>query len=140
MLRRCNEPTNAPVGLPGGSRRHLLARVSGVRRGGRSVENLIGDRPGRSLEQRSARHGPNATSSDGEVGKPTAIAVASDSTGTKLVAVGRDIWTSTNGGVGWIDRTPSGPAHDQVWTSIASDVTGMNLGTGLASSAGRCTQ
>jgi hypothetical protein len=62
--------------------------------------------------------------------------VASDSTGTKLVAAtnGGDIWTSTNGGVTWTDRTSSGPAHGPPnaiggwgWASVASDSTGDRL-------------
>jgi hypothetical protein len=71
------------------------------------------------------------------------ISVASSSTGTKLVALSGgvspescsggcsgvgDIWTSTDSGVTWIDRTPStGPVHDALWTSVASDLSGMNL-------------
>ena len=27
----------------------------------------------------------------------------------------------------WTDQTPSGPAHDQYWMSVASDSTGANL-------------
>ena len=53
--------------------------------------------------------------------------VASDATGTKLVAAVNtgDIWTSTDGGVTWSD---SGPATSwQVWFSVASDSTGTNL-------------
>jgi hypothetical protein len=68
--------------------------------------------------------------------------VASDSSGKNLVAVIKpvhpidrppavqdsgDIWTSTDGGLTWTDQTPSGAAHDQSWTSVASDATGMNL-------------
>jgi hypothetical protein len=58
---------------------------------------------------------------------PAALAVASDSTGMRLVVVGTDIWTSTNGGSTWANRTPSGPAHNHTWTSVASDSTGMKL-------------
>jgi hypothetical protein len=58
---------------------------------------------------------------------------ASDSTGTNLAAVAfeGDIWTSTNGGATWTDRTTatgSNPnANNQFWASIASDSTGANL-------------
>jgi hypothetical protein len=83
------------------------------------------------------------------------IAIASSSTGTMLVAlsggaatnscppgncqqIGGDIWTSTDSGVTWSDRTPTGPAHDVRWTSVASDTSGMNLvavGSGIWTSA-----
>jgi hypothetical protein len=55
--------------------------------------------------------------------------VASDATGTKLVAVamGGGIWTSTNGGGTWTDRTPSGSGEIQQWMSVASDSTGTKL-------------
>jgi hypothetical protein len=60
--------------------------------------------------------------------KPTtAFAVASDLTGMKLVVVGKDIWTSTDGGSTWTNQTPSGPAHNHSWTSVASDSKGMKL-------------
>jgi hypothetical protein len=57
------------------------------------------------------------------------MAVASDSTGTKLVVVvvGGGIWTSTDRGSTWIERAPSGLAHIQQWMSVASDSTGTNL-------------
>ena len=53
--------------------------------------------------------------------------VASDATGTKLVATVNtgDIWTSTNRGVTWSDAGPA--ASWQVWFSVASDSTGTNL-------------
>jgi hypothetical protein len=57
----------------------------------------------------------------------SAVAIASDVTGTKLVMVGGGIWTSTNGGTTWIERAPSGLPHIQAWTSVASDATGTNL-------------
>jgi hypothetical protein len=63
----------------------------------------------------------------GAVAAAGAMAVASDSTGTKLVMVGGGIWTSTDGGATWIDRAPSGLTHIQQWTSVASDATGTNL-------------
>jgi hypothetical protein len=56
--------------------------------------------------------------------------VASDSTGANLVAVGAlsgDIWTSTDSGATWTDRTTSGPAHSRYWASVASDSTGTRL-------------
>jgi hypothetical protein len=55
------------------------------------------------------------------------IAVASDASGMKLVIVGAGIWTSTDGGLTWLERAPSGPAHIQSWSSVASDATGTNL-------------
>jgi hypothetical protein len=70
------------------------------------------------------------------------ISVASSATGTMLVALSGggatgschgycspvgDIWTSTDSGVTWIDRTPTGPVHNASWTSVASDSSGMNL-------------
>lgn len=81
------------------------------------------------------------------------VAVASSSTGSRLVAISGgasttgcpgycpqtgDIWTSTDSGVTWIDRTPTGPAHDARWMSVASDSSGMNLvavGSGIWTSA-----
>jgi hypothetical protein len=53
--------------------------------------------------------------------------VASDTTGTKLVAAVNtgDIWTSADGGVTWSD---TGPAPSwEVWTSVASNSSGTNL-------------
>jgi hypothetical protein len=41
--------------------------------------------------------------------------------------VGGGIWTSTDGGVSWIDRAPSGLPHIQQWMSVASVATGANL-------------
>jgi hypothetical protein len=64
---------------------------------------------------------------DVRVVPPGARAIASDSTGMNLVVVDTDVWTSTNGGTSWIDQTPSGPAHNQDWTSVASDTTGQKL-------------
>lgn len=65
--------------------------------------------------------------SDGGVATARVAAIASDATGTKLVMVGGGIWTSTNGGVSWVDRAPSGLLHIQQWRSVASDATGTNL-------------
>jgi photosystem II stability/assembly factor-like uncharacterized protein len=55
--------------------------------------------------------------------------VASDATGSHLVAAGEfgDIWTSTDSGTTWIDRTPSGSAHNLLWASVVSDGAGANL-------------
>jgi hypothetical protein len=57
------------------------------------------------------------------------ISVASDSTGSNLVAAALtgDIWTSTNAGVTWTDQTPSGTAHSLNWASVASDPTGTHF-------------
>ena len=63
-------------------------------------------------------------------------AIASSSDGTKLAAVvlhpllpgfGGDIWTSTDSGATWVDRTPSGSMHDLTWQSIASSADGTIL-------------
>jgi hypothetical protein len=74
-----------------------------------------------------------------------AMSVASDATGTHLVAGGAgeangttngDIWTSSNSGASWTDQTPSSvPAHDQSWISMASNSTGTQL---VAVSGGGC--
>jgi hypothetical protein len=61
--------------------------------------------------------------------------VASDSTGTRLVAVTRnnslnpegDIWTSSDAGATWTNRTKGTPASGQLWQSVASDATGSTL-------------
>jgi hypothetical protein len=56
--------------------------------------------------------------------------LASDSAGAHLVAVGEfpgDIWTSTDLGASWIDRTASGPAHGLDWSSVASSSDGTHL-------------
>lgn len=68
--------------------------------------------------------------------------VASDATGTNLVAVvngfydrpeanpaafSGDVWTSTDSGATWTDRTASSSAHGQAWRSVASDASGTNL-------------
>jgi hypothetical protein len=81
------------------------------------------------------------------------VAVTSNSTGTKLVALSGggatnscpgycsevgDIWTSSDSGMTWIDRTLTGPAHNATWNSVASDSSGMNLvavGAGIWTSA-----
>jgi len=71
--------------------------------------------------------GAGGAGSNGVPGATNLVALASDSTGMKLVAVGSGIWTSADGGVTWLDRTPSGPTHIQQWTAVASDTTGLNL-------------
>ncbi len=61
--------------------------------------------------------------------------VASDATGTHLVAVdhpsafsgGSGIWTSTDSGMTWANRTEGGPAAGQTWAGVASDATGTHL-------------
>src|SRR5208283_4771611 len=58
------------------------------------------------------------------------ISVASDSSGANLVAVqseGGDIWTSTNAGLTWTNRTNGTPATGGDWEAVASDATGTNL-------------
>lgn len=72
--------------------------------------------------ERSGDDGVGTTSSPAG-----AIAIASDATGQKLVVVGGGIWTSTDGGMTWVDRAPSGAAHIQQWTAVASDSSGTNL-------------
>ena len=71
--------------------------------------------------------------------------VASDASGTNLVAVTAGlgvfgpgaIWTSTNAGVTWTNRTAAQAGMGrQSWSSVASDATGKNLvavGAALAS-------
>ncbi len=81
----------------------------------------------------------NQTSATGR--NPTAhnqywYAVASDATGMKLVAASSayggptykgDLWTSSNGGLTWVNQTSAGAAHNKYWFSVASDATGTNL-------------
>jgi hypothetical protein len=63
------------------------------------------------------------------------VDVASDSTGTHLVAVtgmgggtpDGNIWTSADAGVTWINRTKGTQASGLSWTSVASDSTGTHL-------------
>ena len=100
----------------------------------------------------------NQTTSGPAHGQPWA-SVASDATGTNLVAASGggpwdcsaiaaseadeppyagDLWTSSDSGATWTDRTPSGPAHLLDWASVASDSTGTNLvavGAGIWTSA-----
>jgi hypothetical protein len=64
--------------------------------------------------------------------------VASDATGTSLVAItttlgqttfagNGDIWTSADAGATWTDRTAGTDASGQRWASVASDSTGTRL-------------
>jgi len=61
--------------------------------------------------------------------------VASNTTGTNLVAGAAfgDVWTSSDSGATWTDRTPSGPAHDLSWASVASDSTEKTAWVSVAS-------
>ncbi len=61
--------------------------------------------------------------------------VASDATGTRLVAVTTvgnldaqgDVWTSVDAGVTWTNRTKGTAASGQFWQSVASDSAGTHL-------------
>jgi len=61
--------------------------------------------------------------------------VASDATGTRLVAIttagvagqGGDIWTSADAGATWANRTTATAATGQRWWSVTSDATGSRL-------------
>ena len=60
--------------------------------------------------------------------------VASDSTGTNLIAVDAlvngihgEIWTSTNGGLTWTDQTTGNPAASGQWVAVASNGAGDHL-------------
>jgi len=57
------------------------------------------------------------------------VDMASDSTGTHLVAItaDSDIWISTNSGATWTDQTKGTPASGLDWQSVASDSTGTHL-------------
>ncbi len=50
--------------------------------------------------------------------------VASDSSGTNLIAVGSGIWTSANAGVTWTQQTAPPTTN---WISVASDATGTHV-------------
>lgn len=58
------------------------------------------------------------------------FAVASDSTGARLVSVGfgndghGDIWTSTNGGLTWVDQAAHLPPNGGGWGAVASNAAG----------------
>src|SRR3989344_5110832 len=60
-------------------------------------------------------------------------AIASDSTGTNLIAGfnGGRLYTSANGGTTWIERQPAGDA-DADWNVAASDADGSNLIVGIS--------
>jgi photosystem II stability/assembly factor-like uncharacterized protein len=51
--------------------------------------------------------------------------VASDATGTHLVAVGSSIWTSADSGKTWT-RQNGPPPNQATWSSVASDSTGTH--------------
>ena len=53
--------------------------------------------------------------------------VASDSSGTNLIAVGSGIWTSVNAGVTWTQQTAPPTTTAGAWVSVASDSTGTHL-------------
>jgi hypothetical protein len=55
--------------------------------------------------------------------------VASDSTGAHLVAITvySDIWTSSDSGVTWVNRTVGTAASLQSWMAVASDSSGAHL-------------
>ncbi len=50
-----------------------------------------------------------------------------DRPGENAAAFSGDVWTSTDSGATWTDRTTSGPAHAQAWRAVASDASGTNL-------------
>jgi hypothetical protein len=55
--------------------------------------------------------------------------VASDTTGTKLVAAVNtgDVWTSTNGGLTWTDRTAGNQAASGPWDAVTSNAAGDHV-------------
>jgi hypothetical protein len=78
------------------------------------------------------------------------VSIASSSDGSHLVAAQGggfvvagdgatgDIWTSSDSGVTWTDRTASGAPHNLSWSSVASDAAGTNLiavGSGIWTSS-----
>ena len=76
--------------------------------------------------------------------------VASDSTGTHLVAVcdvsltsggvlyGGDIWMSTDSGTTWTNRTKGTAASGSEWVAAASDATGSHIVAASACHAAHC--
>jgi hypothetical protein len=67
--------------------------------------------------------------------------VASDSTGTRLVAVtadAGDIWTSSDAGKTWAARTQGTSASGLPWFAVASDATGTHL-VASPQATDRCT-
>jgi hypothetical protein len=55
----------------------------------------------------------------------TWMSVASDATGTHLIAVGSGIWTSSNSGVTWTQQATNSGAY--AWASVASSSDGTHL-------------
>jgi hypothetical protein len=53
--------------------------------------------------------------------------IASDATGSNLIALAGDIWTSQDAGLSWTNQTAGTPASGQGWLFAASDATGINL-------------
>ena len=56
--------------------------------------------------------------------------LASDASGVHLVGAGGifgDLWTSSDSGLTWTDRTASGAGHRASWVSVGSDLTGRYL-------------
>lgn len=61
------------------------------------------------------------------------VSVASDATGTHLVAINGgmfsgngDIWASNDVGVTWTNQTSGTSAEHQAWSAVASDSTGAH--------------
>jgi hypothetical protein len=103
------------VGLPLG----VFAVVTGC--GGKSKE----------LQQGSS-DSSSMSGSSGMGGETTGVpldgaAIASDATGDNLIVAANDLWTSSDGGVSWTNRTPSGITHDLQWVAVASDGSGTKL-------------
>jgi hypothetical protein len=122
-------------------------RTRGTAAAGQSWADLASDATGGHLIAAS-RGGDLWTSSDHgatwiDSSKGTAsfgwVAVASDSTGTNLVAacqvsvsadgklISGDIWTSTDSGATWTNRTAGTAASGHLWTSLVSDASGAHL-------------
>lgn len=61
--------------------------------------------------------------------------IGSSSDGKKLVAVvyGGDVYTSTDSGATWVNRTASGTGHNLGWWAVASSSDGTKLAAGLYS-------
>jgi hypothetical protein len=60
------------------------------------------------------------------------VAVASDATGAHIVAASadgsaNDIWTSSDSGMTWTNRTKGTAASGNEWAAVASDATGTHL-------------
>ena len=72
--------------------------------------------------------------SSGPASNQVWLSIASDSTGTNLVAVDAlvtgnngNIWTSTDSGVTWTDQTKGNAALSQTWLAVASSSTGSHI-------------